>query len=730
MHVAWIVVRQSLAQTKGRLALITGAVAFGTVLLLAFAAFTHATFDRTAESWQEALHNAPYVEDVPAAAASSHIKMYRPGIDDLAVIGGAQVEVLYVDAAGVSDPAQLHGITWPGRGEYLLSRGTRTLLETSANPAVAGRFGTTDRGMLPQEFTNGPDDLLAVVGADLSEVGVAHSVASFEPAGSSGSDPNFILLLIGLVVLLFPVLFLISISAALGSAQREQRYATLRLVGATTAQVRGILILEALVGAAVGYVLGAALFVVARPLLAEIPLARGRYWAESLAVTPLAYALVALAIIVMVVGANLWGLRRIDATPLGVVRRRRAPTRPSPLSFAGIALACAIFGYLYVTSEADNATNSEQTLFLAAVVIMMFGLVVAARWLIYALAGLSARWARRAPMIIGQKYVRAHSGRIARSVSGVILALFAGTFFITTVSEVDFLGAQVPTVAEKMPATTAVLANLSPEQAEAASWAIPANVPGARALTVPYLARSWVVLPCDGAERYVGLTCQGSGVVGVNFWDLADAPGAVVEARDATQLAGTVQEEYSAHISGQAHAVLLSLREPGDIEAVRTILMNAQLGEPGDIYVFAGGRGIAVAVDKTVETMTYLVYAGIALTFAVAIVSLLVSTYAGLLERRRSLLTLRLSGMQVRQLAAMLVVESVLPLAVIATLTTAAGFGSGWLLMEMRSTTLDASFSPVLLLALLAALGFSLLAVLALVPALRRVSEPANNARE
>ncbi|MDY5131831.1 FtsX-like permease family protein, partial [Actinotignum timonense] len=191
-------------------------------------------------------------------------------------------------------------------------------------------------------------------------------------------------------------------------------------------------------------------------------------------------------------------------------------------------------------------------------------------------------------------------------------------------------------------------------------------------------------------------------MIGVNFWDLADAPGAVVEAPDAMQLAETVQGSYNAYISGEARAVLLELREPGDIEAVRTVLMNAQLTEPGGVFVFAGGRGIAVAVDKTVETMTYLVYAGIALTFAVAIVSLLVSTYAGLLERRRSLLTLRLSGMQVRQLAAMLVVESVLPLAVIATITTAAGFGAGWLLMEMRSVSLDASFSPVLLVALLA----------------------------
>lgn len=79
MRVAWIVVRQSLTRTKVRLALITGAVAFGTVLLLAFAAFTHATFDRTAESWEAAVHDAPYVSDLPAAAASSHIKMYRPG---------------------------------------------------------------------------------------------------------------------------------------------------------------------------------------------------------------------------------------------------------------------------------------------------------------------------------------------------------------------------------------------------------------------------------------------------------------------------------------------------------------------------------------------------------------------------------------------------------------------------------------------------------------------------
>lgn len=57
---------------------------------------------------------------------------------------------------------------------------------------------------------------------------------------------------VGLVVLLFPVVLLIAISATLGSVQREQRYAALRLVGATSKQVLRMLVLEAFVGAILG----------------------------------------------------------------------------------------------------------------------------------------------------------------------------------------------------------------------------------------------------------------------------------------------------------------------------------------------------------------------------------------------------------------------------------------------------------------------------------------------
>ncbi|QIU86704.1 FtsX-like permease family protein [Trueperella pyogenes] len=57
--------------------------------------------------------------------------------------------------------------------------------------------------------------------------------------------------------MLFPVVILISIAAKLGSVQREQRYAALRLVGATNKQILSIVTFESLVAAVVGYALGA-----------------------------------------------------------------------------------------------------------------------------------------------------------------------------------------------------------------------------------------------------------------------------------------------------------------------------------------------------------------------------------------------------------------------------------------------------------------------------------------
>ncbi|MFY9262603.1 MAG: hypothetical protein GX483_01485 [Actinomycetaceae bacterium] len=736
MQLTWTVVRKSIAHTKGRLALIALAVAFGVYMLLAFAAFTNATTNKDAESWKQSVMDT-WSNPAKGEATSPHITIYRPGIDFVMNIGNTPIDVFYVDTATSTTHPELHGLTWPDHGQYVLSQGVHELISASGNSAIMPRFGTEDLGPMPRELTNGPDDLIAIIGKDLSGVEDVIRVTSFEPIQNPGQDPNQIVLIIGLVVVMFPVLLLISISAGLGSMQREQRYAALRLVGATSRQTRQILVAEAMVGALAGYVIGAVLFALTRPALAEIPLTGGRYWADSITVGPLVYLVVAVVAIIIVLGANLWGLRAITTTPLGVVRRQNTEKRPSAVRLSGIAIALGIFVFLWLTAESDRATQGEMLLFLASVMVLMFGLVIAGPWLIYWMASLSARWAKSAPAVIGNNYVRAHSGRIARSVSGIILALFAGTFFITSVSEVhSVLRTSHVSVLSQMPDTTVFITGLEDDavttiyEAIADSYTAGELLLTADPVTVPYIARAWAVLDCADAATYANVACENDGVVGINFWGQASEPGAIVEATDVSAFADTVNQDYDAHVDDPSSVMLVPLSSAGDIEQLRTLLAGLDLGTPGSFYVLAGAQTTLVIVDPTITVMANLVYAGIAFTLAIAIISMLISTYAGILERRRSLFALRLSGMQVKQIAAMMLVEAVFPLAIIAGLTSVLGYSSGWLLMDMRSMTLDASFSPKILLALAIALVLAVAAILALTPTMRRVTAPENNARE
>jgi ABC-type antimicrobial peptide transport system permease subunit len=81
----------------------------------------------------------------------------------------------------------------------------------------------------------------------------------------------------------------------------------------------------------------------------------------------------------------------------------------------------------------------------------------------------------------------------------------------------------------------------------------------------------------------------------------------------------------------------------------------------------------------------------------VAMVSLAVSTVGGLLERRRSLTTLRLGGMEPGQLKRLVLVESLIPLVVTSLVAAGVGVGIGYVFMDMVSVSLDAKLSPMYL---------------------------------
>src|SRR5579872_2577891 len=89
-----------------------------------------------------------------------------------------------------------------------------------------------------------------------------------------GSGPVLEWILAGAAVfLLLPVLILIATASRLSAARREERFAAMRLVGATPRQISVISSVEATMAALAGIAVGFALFYVIRPLLYHVPFA-------------------------------------------------------------------------------------------------------------------------------------------------------------------------------------------------------------------------------------------------------------------------------------------------------------------------------------------------------------------------------------------------------------------------------------------------------------------------
>ena len=92
--------------------------------------------------------------------------------------------------------------------------------------------------------------------------------------------------MIGAIAFVFPILILVGTATRLAAARREERYAALRLVGATSRQVGVISSVDAVVSALIGTLAGIAIFTALRPVLAHTAITSERYFYSQ--VTPTA----------------------------------------------------------------------------------------------------------------------------------------------------------------------------------------------------------------------------------------------------------------------------------------------------------------------------------------------------------------------------------------------------------------------------------------------------------
>lgn len=153
---------------------------------------------------------------------------------------------------------------------------------------------------------------------------------------------------IALALLVVPLAALGGAAARLSARRRDDRLATLRLLGATPGAVMRMTVLESTAVAVVGALAGVVLYLVTMPLLGLIPFGGQPIGPAGVWVGAPVLAAVVAGVALIAAASSAIGLRQVTISPLGV-RTRQQPQRVHWLRVViGVAVIIAAFTALNV----------------------------------------------------------------------------------------------------------------------------------------------------------------------------------------------------------------------------------------------------------------------------------------------------------------------------------------------------------------------------------------------
>ena len=705
MSVGWMLLKKSGRQSFARLGLTAVAVALGIVLVCYFTAGVDGIMGRSSGL---AINTAAY-------QASRGAPSQKPinGVEPLKVGGTRRGDaskwrgqyIQYYSMYGTAKSPQFPKLKTPRPGEYYLSKALADAVAKHPEDNILARFGKNTKylGVIPSEYTASPDALMIVRGASAEEVAESDAFTKSQgqpsyfadvyrtDANGLKSDAKIdpvavIVFSVGGTILLFPIVIFVSVATQLGAAQREKRYAALRLIGATKRQVGLILMLESLLASVVGVIIGLGAFWLLQAPLQDFKMDGMRFNPSDLALTGAQYALIIGLTLGLTMFVNWRRMRRAQISPLGVSRSVEKVKKLRAWRALVPALGIAFFAWLSSKPgrdwlDANKESAIPMLLLTTALLLVMFGLILAGGWLTNKLSLLAARWANNGSMLIAGKRTAVHSRTVFRSVSGVVLALFAGSFYLTATSGIEGLNAQ------------AVKDNGFSQLKRGTAIVIGRSLPGDMAEQLQqksYIASVATIYPredgdairCQDLAAYTEHTCPNNArsdqFALLNF----DAP--------VVKNVSLINDKVD---TNGAKEYLVTLKSDNDIEKLRT-LVTAKANQYDLTYAVSGTDSKKPHINPTIREFADLAYVGIGVTLFVAVASLIVSTIGGLMERRRSLYTLRLSGMRLAQLKRLVMVESVAPLLITSLLSCSIGVWTGAVFTKMFSTTLKPVLTP------------------------------------
>jgi hypothetical protein len=680
-----------------RVLVTAAAVALGVGLLLAALAGVnglHAQTDRGA--WLDTSAQAS-----PPTSASDRL-WWLASTDQF---GNQAIDRVDVAATGPSAPVPPGLLHLPGPGEYYASPALTALLNSEPANELRDRYPGRQVGTIGAAALPSPNSLIIVVGhtvSQLSQVPGAVEVGAIQrtPANcyacqnAVGSGPVLQFILAGgAVALLLPVLILIATASRLSAARREERFAAMRLVGATPRQISVVSAVEAVVAAVAGVAVGFALFSVLRPLLYHVPFTGAPLAEGDLSLHRIEIVLAVIGVPVAAVVSARLALRRVQISPLGV--KRRASSRPPRIvRIIPLLAGIAVLAYFDAAGK-PGAVGGQLLELLVGFVLLVVGLVLAGPWFTTAGSRLMVKRASRPATLIAGRRLLDNPKAAFRFISGLVIALFVASAMIGALSSIaaasssgggsagkdtladpfcSFSTSNCPASAQVPSVPGQVLAELS-------------TTPGVRGVTVIHqspsqapLRNSFGVVACDQLARTpaIGKCAPGATVASVGYF-LSNLLGHNSHASSTVWPSAHLSAADVARLPVDA-VVVATDGSTGSLERARTSLEQA--------FTFQGG-GVAVdALDPAtarllamIQDMTDVI---IVASLIIAACSLAVNIAAGLGERKRPFSLLRLTGVPTALLHRVVALESALPLLLVAAVSIAVGLVSAALYLHSQ----------------------------------------------
>jgi len=761
-----------------RLLVTAVAVAIGVAIMLAVLADFHA-FRVTSfrPSWESTTGQAATV----GYASAPHSELWNYSND---IYRGQTIERLDLAALGPNSPVPPGISKLPAAGQYYASPALAALIRRTPANQLGDRFPGRMAGTIGQQALTGPNELVIfigyqpaqLVGLPATQVVNKISTASERQVWTSYFRDAFVA---GAIAFVFPILILVGTATRLAAARREERYAALRLVGATSRQVGVISSVDAAVSALLGTLLGIGIFTALRPALADTAITSQRYFYNEVTPTSVGYLAVLVAVPVASAIASLLSLRRVRISPLGV-SRRVTPPEPTAWRIAPLLVGIALFivGLKLTTKQSIGGPAFP------GLIIILIGLVVGGPWLTAQAARLFGRLASGTSSLLAVRRLADNPKAAFRSVTGLVLAVFLGTVVAGLLPAIESITATPSATALSNVLLDAFVStpvcgnnvNCTGNSPGGGPGAFPGGghagksakrqrislegLPPAAAATllgelgafrgatvIPVYSvpqdgnvgagpgggpesgppENNAVISCAGLRelRVLGQCAPGNRAVKANtasmiFSDNPYYSTQPIVSASSPAASASVSELY-------LQAVLIKVNSAATLERVRTFLVTHTAQSASGTAPRTFGEAVQ-ARQGVAETVQRLFDVAVVLTLVVAGCSLAVAVGGSLVERKRPFTLLRLTGTPTSALYRVVFLEAVFPLA--AATIVAAGTAYAISVLTVQKMAPAGTPLPVLghvyYLTMAGGLVASLLVIIASLPLLGRITGPAN----